>query len=69
VASGPVLRTVEAMVGPEHALDAARLVTAWAHGFMTMELARAFRIDGDLNAAFEYGISRLADVLSSNQKP
>jgi len=64
-ATSPVLRTTEAMVGPERALDAARLVTAWVHGFMTMELAGAFRIEGDLDRAFEFGIDRLVAALSS----
>lgn len=63
-ASEPVLRTVQALAGPEHALDGARLVTAWAHGFMTMELAGAFRLDGDLDRAFSFGIERLAASLS-----
>lgn len=65
-ASEPVLRTTEALVGPDHALDAARFVTAWAHGFMTMELAGAFRLQGDLEGAFSFGITRLAAALSSN---
>ena len=60
----PVLRTTEALVGPERALDAARLVTAWAHGFLTMELAGAFRMSGDLDEAFDFGIERLAAALS-----
>jgi AcrR family transcriptional regulator len=62
-ASASVLRTTEAICGPERALDAARLVTAWAHGFMTMELAGAFRIEGDLKTAFDFGVERLADAL------
>lgn len=64
-AAAPVLRTTEAMVGSERALDAARLVTAWAHGFMTMELTGAFRIEGELDRAFEFGIDRLVAALSS----
>ena len=62
-ASRPVLRTTEALVGPERALDAARLVTAWAHGFLTMELAGAFRLSGDLDSAFDYGVERLTASL------
>ncbi|HEU4895603.1 MAG TPA: WHG domain-containing protein [Acidimicrobiia bacterium] len=63
-ASLPVLRTAEALVGPDRALDAARLVTAWAHGFLTMELAGAFRMSGDLDEAFRYGVDRLTAALS-----
>ncbi len=62
-ASRAVLETTEALVGKSDALDAARLVTAWAHGFLTMELSGAFRLDGDLDRAFEYGLTRLARSL------
>ena len=62
-ASAPMLRTVEALVGPDQALEAARLVTAWAHGFVSMELAGAFRLDGDLDDAFRYGVDRLVTAL------
>lgn len=64
-AADAVLRTSASLAGEEHALEAARLVTAWAHGFMTMELSGAFRIGGDLERAFEFGIEHLADALST----
>ncbi|WP_203582077.1 TetR/AcrR family transcriptional regulator [Microbacterium hibisci] len=48
---------VGAITGEEHALDGARLVTAWATGFLQMELAGAFRLGGDIDAAFEYGLA------------
>lgn len=69
IASDPVLRTTAAMAGPDRALEAARLVTAWAHGFMTMELAGAFRLEGDLGQAFGYGVDRLGDAISSVDPP
>jgi AcrR family transcriptional regulator len=47
------------VAGKAHALDAARLVTAWATGFIYMELAGAFRLGGDVDAAFEYGLAAL----------
>jgi AcrR family transcriptional regulator len=56
----PVMRAARETVGEEHALDAARLLTAWATGFVSMELAGAFRMGGDIDAAFEYGLERLA---------
>ena len=41
----------------------ARTVTAWASGFIAMELAGQFRFDGDVDHAFEFGVDRLADAL------
>lgn len=64
-ASAAVLRTAEALTGAEHALEAARTVTAWAHGFVSMELAGAFQLGGDVDAAFAYGVDRLTDALAT----
>jgi AcrR family transcriptional regulator len=58
-AAAPVLDAARDLVGDERALDAARLVTAWATGFLNMELAGAFRMGGDVDQAFEYGLERL----------
>ena len=58
-ASEPVLRAAREAVGEERALEEARLLTAWATGFVSMELAGAFRLGGDIDAAFEYGLARL----------
>ncbi|NLP84238.1 TetR/AcrR family transcriptional regulator [Microbacterium sp. CFH 90308] len=58
-AAGPVLDATRGLVGEEHALEAARLVVAWATGFINMELAGAFRLGGDVDNAFEYGLERL----------
>jgi AcrR family transcriptional regulator len=63
-ASRAMLVTTEALAGPELGLEAARTVTAWAHGFLTMELAGAFRLDGDLDDAFAYGIERLGAAIT-----
>ncbi|WP_291379476.1 TetR-like C-terminal domain-containing protein [Demequina sp.] len=63
-AAAPVLATTRALVGEESALDAARLVTAWATGFLSMELAGAFRLGGSVDDAFEYGLDRLTAALS-----
>lgn len=58
-ASEPVLRGARAAVGEARALDEARLLTAWATGFVNMELSGAFRLGGDVDEAFEYGLARL----------
>jgi AcrR family transcriptional regulator len=64
-ASDPVLRAAAQAVGPDDALDAARLLTAWATGFVSMELAGAFRLGGDVDQAFEYGLARLVKALAA----
>ncbi|MEV4621457.1 WHG domain-containing protein [Asanoa sp. NPDC049573] len=61
-AAAPLLRIAADLAGPEHALEAARTITAWANGFLSMELAGAFNLGGDLDLAYEYGIARLADA-------
>lgn len=48
---------------PGDPLPAARTLTAWAHGFCTMEQAGAFQLGGDVDAAFEFGLSTLVDAL------
>jgi AcrR family transcriptional regulator len=58
-ASEPLLRAARLAVGDEHALEEARLLTAWATGFLSMELAGAFRLGGDIDEAFEYALARL----------
>lgn len=63
-ASAAVLRTTTTLVGPELALEAARMVVAWAHGFISMELASAFRLGGDLDRAYAFGIERLGAALA-----
>lgn len=63
-AGAPVLKAARDLVGPADKLSAARLVTAWATGFISMELAGAFQLGGDVDEAFEYGIERLTVALS-----
>jgi AcrR family transcriptional regulator len=63
-AAAPVLSVVGRLVGPDRALDAARTVTAWASGFLRMELAGAFQLGGSVDDAFDYGISLLVSALT-----
>jgi AcrR family transcriptional regulator len=64
-ASAPVIDTTERLAGTDHALEAARTVVAWANGFIAMELAGAFRLGGDVDRAFDYGIDRLGAAIDT----
>ena len=48
---------------------AARTFVAWAHGFVTMELAGAFRLGGDLDAAYADGIESILAGVSGRGRP
>ncbi len=65
-ASETVLRTTARLVGPDQALPAARTAVAWAHGFVSMELSDAFRLGGDVDEAFAYGIERIVAALAAD---
>ena len=62
-ASAAVLSTAASLAGPHRALEGARTIVAWAHGFVSMELAGAFRLGGDVDEAFAFGIDRLGLAL------
>jgi AcrR family transcriptional regulator len=57
--SATLLRLVAEVAGPGQALPAARMLVAWAHGFITMELAGAFRLGGDMEQAWDFGLDRV----------
>jgi hypothetical protein len=63
-ASAPVMRVAADLVGPDDAIEAARMIASWANGFISMELAGAFRFGGDIDRAYEFGIAHLADALA-----
>lgn len=58
-----MFRTVAALSGPDDLLPAARTVVAWASGFVLMELAGAFRLGGDVDAAFAFGVDRITAAI------
>ena len=65
----PLLEASARLVGPAHALEAARTLTAWANGFLLMEIAGAFRLGGDVDAAFDWGLAALLDALAAARGP
>jgi len=62
-AVAPLLGSCDRLVGPDRALAAARLVTAYVHGFASMELADGFGLGGDVDAAFASGVETLVSAL------
>ncbi|MCP2339760.1 TetR/AcrR family transcriptional regulator [Actinomadura rupiterrae] len=66
-AADPVLRAVRPLVGEDEALEAARLVTAWATGFVEMELSGAFRLGGEIDRSFEYGLAGITRALADRR--
>ena len=63
--SATFLNIVAQQAGQRHALPAARTIVAWAHGFITMELAGAFRLGGDVEQAWDFGLGRLLTAIRS----
>lgn len=66
VATIPLLEATGGLAGEAVALEAARTVVAWAHGFVSMELAGAFRMGGDVDAAYAFGMDRIVAALASS---
>ena len=48
-------------------LEAARLFVAFAHGFVSMELAGAFRLGGDVDRAWRTGVATIVDAVAENR--
>ena len=65
----PVVDAMTRLAGPSDALEGARTFVAWAHGFVSMELAGAFRLGGDLDAAYAFGIESILDGVSGSATP
>lgn len=63
----PLFQAVAALAGDEHQLEAARTIVAWTRGFVDMELADAFKLGGDVEAAYEYGVERLIDAIAAGR--
>jgi len=62
-AAEPMLALLRPAVGKDAALNAARMLVSYLHGFLSMELARTFRFGGNVNEAFQYGLTKTLDAL------
>ncbi len=58
-----LMRLVTELAGPQDALPAARTLVAWANGFIAMELAGAFRLGGDIEKAWDFGLTRILNAI------
>ena len=65
----PIVEAMERLVGEARALPAARTFVAWAHGFVSMELAGAFRLGGALDDAYEMGVATILAGLTERARP
>lgn len=68
-AATPLLDHLRPLVGAERALAVARLFTAYVHGYLTLELAGAFRLGGDPEREFDEGIGMLQRVVERGGLP
>jgi AcrR family transcriptional regulator len=64
----PMMAPLAALVGEEHALAAARVLVPFLHGFISMELANAFRLGGGLDAAFKNGVATILRGLARSNR-
>jgi AcrR family transcriptional regulator len=65
----PVVDAVSRLAAPDDALEGARTFVAWAHGFVSMALAAAFRLGGDVDQAYAFGIEAILDGISESATP
>jgi len=63
-ATQALLRAAGELAGDEHALEAARLVVAWATGFISMEINGAFKLGGDVDDAWHFGVTRIVAAIT-----
>jgi AcrR family transcriptional regulator len=63
-----VRRVAAGLAGEDRELPAARMVVAWAHGFVTMELAGAFQLGGDVDEAWEFALDGLVTALGRRRR-
>ena len=64
-ALAPAWPAFAAISGTANALKAARVLTPFIHGFVSMELADAFRLGGGLDEAFDMGVKTIIKGLKA----
>jgi AcrR family transcriptional regulator len=62
--SEAIRNSIAKLVGEERTLEAARTFVAFAHGFVSLELAGTFRLGGEPSAAYDFGIDTLISALA-----
>jgi AcrR family transcriptional regulator len=67
-ALAPTMPSFVALVGERNALGAARVLTPFLHGFVSMELSGAFRFGGGLDEAFERGVTTILAGLEKTRR-
>lgn len=67
-AAEPLLTLLTQAVGKETALSAARMLVSYLHGFLSMELSKTFRLGGNVQEAFQYGLTKILDCLLASKK-
>lgn len=67
-ASAAALELAEALAGKDRALDAARTLTAWATGFVSMELNGGFNLGGDVERAWEFGVTTILEGIAQGER-
>jgi AcrR family transcriptional regulator len=63
-ASAAIIRISGELAGTDYALEAARTVTSWAVGFITIELNQGFNLGGDVDRAWEFGRTRITESIT-----
>jgi AcrR family transcriptional regulator len=63
----PLLSLLTPALGKETASYAARLLVSYLHGFLSMELTKTFRLGGNGNDAFQYGLRKTVSCLLTDK--
>ena len=59
----PLCAVLGGAIGQERALPAARLLVAFLHGYVTMEMQGLFQLGGSVDDGFAFGLATILDGL------